>query len=241
MVTLQTIATSRNTPEVRSLPSPGITRLPRYYEPVRLPAKPEPSLAGVPLALHVPLDRVSRVARLIPLLRAVTITPAGPGRGVRRSPEPWLRPSPSVRRVGSCNARFRGLHGVHMCCQQTSQHGITARKLAEWLNHPLTPKASYGFVTSTITSAASGWNDRVAGWVSHPQDKPNLCTAHAPKVRNVLARIIHQPTRDRCTPKEKPEFVQTVTICEPARAMPPTPMRKSASPNATKWWKTEQN
>src|ERR1019366_7121374 len=183
MVTLQTIATSRNTPEVRSLPSPGITRLPRYYEPVRLPAKPEPSLAGVPLALHVPLDRVSRVARLIPLLRAVTITPAGPGRGVRRSPEPWLRPSPSVRRVGSCNARFRGLHGVHMCCQQTSQHGITARKLAEWLNHPLTPKASYGFVTSTITSAASGWNDRVAGWVSHPQDKPNLCTAHAPKVR----------------------------------------------------------
>src|ERR1019366_6563373 len=57
-----------------------------------------------------------------------------------------------------------GLHGVHMCCQQTSQHGITARKLAEWLNHPLTPKASYGFVTSTITSAASGWNDRVAGW-----------------------------------------------------------------------------
>ena len=183
MVTLQTIATSRNTPEVRSLPSPGITRLPRYYEPVRLPAKPEPSLAGVPLALHVPLDRVSRVARLIPLLRAVTITPAGPGRGVRRSPEPWLRPSPSVRRVGSCNARFRGLHGVHMCCQQTSQHGITARKLAEWLNHPLTPKASYGFVTSTITSAASGWNDRVAGWVSHPQDKPNLCTAHAPTVR----------------------------------------------------------
>jgi hypothetical protein len=188
MVTLQTIATSRNTPEVRSLPSPGITRLPRYYEPVRLPAKPEPSLAGVPLALHVPLDRVSRVARLIPLLRAVTITPAGPGRGVRRSPEPWLRPSPSVRRVGSCNARFRGLHGVHMCCQQTSQHGITARKLAEWLNHPLTPKASYGFVTSTITSAASGWNDRVAGWVSHPQDKPNLCTAHAPKVRNVKAQ-----------------------------------------------------
>ena len=187
MVTLQAYATSRNTPEVRPLPSTGVTRLHRYYEPVRLPAGPETSLTGTPLAQRVPLDRVSRVARIIPLRRAVTITPAGPGRGVCRSPEPWLRPSPLVRRVGSCKAHFRGLHGVHMCCQKLSQHGITARKLAEWLNHPLTPKASYGFVTSTATSAASGWNDRVAGWVSHPRDKPNLCTAHALKVRQQIS------------------------------------------------------
>ena len=116
-------------------------------------------------------------------------------------PKPWLRPSPSVRRVGSCKARFRGLHGVHMCCTKQSRHGITARWLAEWLNHPLTPKASYGFVTSTATSAASGWNDKAAGWVSHPRDNPNLCTAHAPKVRKQdspgqSAAVLRAATRD---------------------------------------------
>ena len=33
--------------ELRSLPSPGVTRLPRYYEPLRLPAAPSRSLAGI--------------------------------------------------------------------------------------------------------------------------------------------------------------------------------------------------
>src|SRR6266446_8700710 len=38
-----------NPPEVRPLPSTGVTRLPRYYEPVRLPTRPGLSLAGVRL------------------------------------------------------------------------------------------------------------------------------------------------------------------------------------------------
>src|SRR5215470_14570409 len=33
--------------ELRSLPSPGVTRLQRYYEPLRLPAAPSLSLAGI--------------------------------------------------------------------------------------------------------------------------------------------------------------------------------------------------
>jgi hypothetical protein len=46
MASAQPVLTSGNTPEVRPLPSPGITRLQWYYEPVRLPAQPETSLAG---------------------------------------------------------------------------------------------------------------------------------------------------------------------------------------------------
>src|SRR5262249_46569580 len=34
-----------------SLPSPGVTRLPRYYEPLRLPAAPGLSLAGIRLII----------------------------------------------------------------------------------------------------------------------------------------------------------------------------------------------
>ena len=37
--------------ELRSLPSPGVTRLPRYCEPLRLPRAPGLSLAGVRLAI----------------------------------------------------------------------------------------------------------------------------------------------------------------------------------------------
>jgi hypothetical protein len=48
--TLPTLDHFPNAPEVRSLPSPGITRLPRYYEPVRLPQRPGLSLTGVQLA-----------------------------------------------------------------------------------------------------------------------------------------------------------------------------------------------
>ncbi len=41
----------RSTPEVRPLPSTGITRLQRYYEPVRHPTRPGLSLAGVRLGV----------------------------------------------------------------------------------------------------------------------------------------------------------------------------------------------
>jgi hypothetical protein len=37
--------------ELRSLPSPGFTRLHRYYEPLRIPTAPGLSLAGVQLII----------------------------------------------------------------------------------------------------------------------------------------------------------------------------------------------
>src|ERR1700722_198029 len=44
-------ATSRVCLELRSLPSAGVTRFPRYYEPLRHPRAPGLSLAGVRLIL----------------------------------------------------------------------------------------------------------------------------------------------------------------------------------------------
>ena len=73
--------------EPRSLPSTGITRLPRYYGPFRLPDRPGLSLAGCALTCTV-------TSRGLPccvgfLLRlAVALTPAGPPSGIMgHSPE----------------------------------------------------------------------------------------------------------------------------------------------------------
>jgi hypothetical protein len=57
----------RNPPEVRPLPSAGITRPRRYYGPVRLPTRPGLSLAGVPLASGPATAGVSRVACVLPV------------------------------------------------------------------------------------------------------------------------------------------------------------------------------
>jgi hypothetical protein len=64
-------------PEVRSLPSAGITRFPRYYEPLRHPTRPGLSLAGVRLVLAN--HRWGFPCFVLPLcLRAVASTPVGP-------------------------------------------------------------------------------------------------------------------------------------------------------------------
>ena len=39
--------------ELRSLPSPGVTRLPRYYEPLRHPRAPGLSLTGLRLIVSL--------------------------------------------------------------------------------------------------------------------------------------------------------------------------------------------
>src|SRR5213080_3077301 len=52
--------------ELRSLPSPGVARLPRYYEPLRHPMAPDLSLAGVRLVIA---DR----AMGLPVLRTLSL------------------------------------------------------------------------------------------------------------------------------------------------------------------------
>jgi hypothetical protein len=58
----------KSAPEVRDLPSTGVTRLHRYYDPVRLPSDPPPCAT---LKLRPPIERVSPVARFtLPACRA---------------------------------------------------------------------------------------------------------------------------------------------------------------------------
>ena len=74
--------------ELRSLPSVGITRLLRYYGPLRHPTRPGLSLAGVPLAPHAPPPLGLPVFRTVSLCtHAVATTPAGL-LGCCRSPLP---------------------------------------------------------------------------------------------------------------------------------------------------------
>ena len=84
MASAPPVLTSGNAPEVRPLPSPGVTRLQRYYEPVRLPAQPETSLTGFRLVANTTGQGLPCYADFL-LWRAVVITPAGPSNGDRGS------------------------------------------------------------------------------------------------------------------------------------------------------------
>ncbi len=64
--------------ELRPLPSTGVTRRPRYYEPLRHPMRPGLSLAGARLSPRDSPRGASRVASVSPSRHAVFITPVGP-------------------------------------------------------------------------------------------------------------------------------------------------------------------
>src|SRR5262249_52256227 len=93
-------------PEVRPLPSTGITRLPRYDEPVRHPSAARPVPRGRPVGhAFVPPRGLPVLPVDSPCTHALAPTPAGPVER-RRSGLDRRRPSPSVRQVGSRMARF---------------------------------------------------------------------------------------------------------------------------------------
>ena len=85
--------------ELGSLPSTGVTRLPRYYEPLRHPERPGLDLAGLRLSSRDSPLGASRVASDLPVQACRRQYPGGtPGacRVVRGNPLclPGRRPSP---------------------------------------------------------------------------------------------------------------------------------------------------
>ena len=97
-------------PEVRVLPSPGITRLLRYYDPLPVPVEP-PSL---PRALKVVSTRagVPPIAQTtLPACRAHY--PGGPEAGRVSVTSRSVRPSPFLRRVGVHDFTFEALLRLH--------------------------------------------------------------------------------------------------------------------------------
>src|SRR6516165_5748306 len=101
--------------EPRPLPSAGITRLHRYYEPLRHPSAPDLSLTGVRLIFP---DH----ALGLPVLRALSLWTcrrqypgAAAGRNPRSSHPPY-QPSPIRRSGRPAHRPFRDLLGVHSRC-----------------------------------------------------------------------------------------------------------------------------
>jgi hypothetical protein len=167
----QAVGRFHSAPEVRSLPSTGITRLPRYCEPVRHPSAARPVPRGRPVgnAIVPPLG--------LPVLpvdssytHAIASTPAGPVELCRS----WLerrRPSPSVRQVGSRIARFE------VCSAFTH---VMACMLADSLKGAVSRSASVQVVTSLNRSRCYRLERPVTGRGSHPLESTRLFTAHGP-------------------------------------------------------------
>ena len=131
-------------PEVRVLPSTGITRLQRSYYPVRLPPMPPPEATLRPLPSHqTGLPRLPEP----PFQRAVPTTPADRA-GARVDCFPRsLEPSPNGRRVGIRIVTFEACSGF--------TH-VTARRIAQPPTGDLCHEAPALAVTRTSRSSATG-------------------------------------------------------------------------------------
>ena len=104
-----------------SLPSTGVTRLPRYYEPLRHPGAPGLSLAGVRLVIADP-------ASGLPVLHALSLCTCCrhyPGAATGGTASLILsqpcQPSPIWLSGRPAHCPFRGLLGVH------SRYGLHTR------------------------------------------------------------------------------------------------------------------
>ncbi len=145
----RSLAASCVVPELRPLRSPGVTRLHRYYEPLRHLHRPGLSLAGAQLEGEPSTGETSLVASDVlrcmpmPLPRRNCKVPisfssfaaaAFPQLGDGRLP----------------HYSYRGLLSIH------SRFGLQLRQVA--ISDPYT-RDSGGFVTSTTPPVATGWND----------------------------------------------------------------------------------
>ena len=172
------LAPASTVPGPRVLPSTGITRLHRYYDPIRHPKGPVPCLTTPPLASTAcqPPQGASRGQHRLPA------TPRGfpcctqplfhtcrrhyPGGTVgcsHRSLPQRRRPSPKFRRVGFRIALFEA------CSAFTARYGLCARQVPYG---PSTPEASTGSLPPRPFRLLPA-GTTFAGWDSHPL---RLCT-----------------------------------------------------------------
>src|SRR5260370_20100813 len=156
MATLRTLDPVQNTLEVRTLPSTGVTRFRRYYEPVRHPTRPDLSLAGFRLGdishrWGFPCCARSPCANMpSPLPRW------DHGRGdVAPLREPVTAAFPILFCwVGSHISRFEA------CSAFTH---VTACLLAESPKATISIEGFGSIVTSTAAPIATGWSDLLPG------------------------------------------------------------------------------
>jgi hypothetical protein len=153
--------------ELRSLPSTGVTRLQRYYEPLRHPIAPGLSLAGVRLI-------IANDALGLPVFRALsscTCRRHYPGAASGRIASLTSSRPISLSAKGlsgrPAHCPFRGLLGFTRVAACTLALSPIRDTLIEGFSH---------FVTSMTAPIASGWSGCRMGLA--PTGKRRLVTAH---------------------------------------------------------------
>jgi len=155
--------------ELRSLPSTGITRLQRYYEPLRHPKAPSLSLAGLRLV-------VADHALGLPVFRAFSMCTcrrhypgAAPGRIASLTSSRRVSLPRKGCRVGLRIVLFEDCSAFTHVAACTLALSPIRDTLIEGFSH---------FVTSMTAPIASGWSGCRVGLA--PTGKRRLCTAHTP-------------------------------------------------------------
>src|SRR4030095_129063 len=169
--------------ELRSLPSTGVTRLPRYYEPLRHPRAPSLSLTGFRLviadhALGLPVFRALSLCtcrRHYPGAASERITSLISSRRISL-PRKGCRVDLRIVLFEDCSAFTR----VAACTLALSPIRDT---LIEGFSH---------FVASMTAPIASGWSGCRVGLA--PTGKRRLCTAHTPSGHSTADRFARKRT-----------------------------------------------
>src|SRR5438094_4234909 len=153
--------------ELRSLPSTGVTRLPRYYEPFRHPRAPSLSLTGVRLV-------IADHALGLPVLRALSLCTccrhypgAAAGRTLRSASPSRISLPRKGRRVGLRIVLFEACSAFTRVTACTLALSPIRDTLTEGFSH---------FVSSMTAPVASGWSGCRVGFA--PTGKRRLFTAH---------------------------------------------------------------
>jgi hypothetical protein len=139
--------------QLRPLPSTGVTRLRQYYEPLRHPSRPGPSLASCQLIQIAITAGTSRVAYGPLCLHAVANTPAGLMELVR-----------SYFPINFGLPRNRGGSAPALTFSRPAQRSLTLRPAC--LSSRFNTFCTRGFsslVASTAALIATGWNEPVPG------------------------------------------------------------------------------
>src|ERR1700675_449479 len=172
--------------ELRSLPSTGVTRLQRYYEPLRHPKAPSLSLAGVRLV-------IADHAMGLPVLRTLSLCTccrhypgAAAGRTLRSASPSHISLPRKGDRVGLRIVLFEDCSAFTRVTACTLALSPIRDTLIEGFSH---------FVTSMTAPIASGWSGCRVGLT--PTGKRRLCTAHTRSGHQF--RIVRPPccTRER--------------------------------------------
>src|ERR1700688_427799 len=155
--------------ELRSLPSTGVTRLQRYYEPLRHPKAPGLSLTGFRLVL-------ADHALGLPVLRALSLCTccrhypgAASGRTASLTSPSRISLPRKGRRVGLRIVLFEACSAFTRVTACTLAPSPIRDALSEGFSH---------FVTSIAAPVASGWSVCRVGLA--PTGKRRLVTAHTP-------------------------------------------------------------